>query len=286
MMKSQAFSGLKFPERPKNQYQIAPVYLEPMRGSGERITVVGVVIGHDETLVDKLISSSTAEAMYGGHGKSLLGFADMIVSDIARHLQQADFSQWRPCFEGISIGALTTGYADNPKRALAQVAMLYASLCKLPALMALEEEETETSGKDNTLLAWVKQVQSQAIAHYPDWQGCFNVKETLADGDRVTLHFVRDALAVNIGLITPDRLNNRINDAKIKLWNLEHLPDYYHEKRLILGVPREDAPEMADNKVRHRVMGKIEALQAEAEKSHIAVKTAFTAADASSLLAA
>lgn len=286
MMKSQVFSSLKFPELPKNTYQTAPIYLEPMRGGGEWITVVGVVIGQHETLVSRLISSSTAEAMYGNQGKNLMGFADMIVNDITHHLQHADFSQWKPCFSGVKLGPMSTGYADNPKRALAQIAMFYASLCTLPALMALEEDEVEPSGKDNTLLAWVKQVQSQAMAHYPDWQGYFNVKENLADGDRVTLHFVRESLAVNIGLITPERLNTRINDAKIKLWNLEHLPDYYQDRRLILGIPREDAPEMADHRVKDKVLGKIDALCAEAERSRIAVKTAISAYEASTLLVA
>lgn len=163
---------------------------------------------------------------------------------------------------------------------------LHASLCKLPALMALDEDDVEPNGKDNTLSAWIKQVQNKAIASFPDWQGCFNVAETLADGDKVTLHFARESLAVNIGLITPNKLTPRANDVKIKLWNLEHLPSHYQNRRLVLGVPRDDAPEMADHKVKDRVLSKIDALFTEAKNSNIALQTAYDADAAVKLMVA
>lgn len=286
-MKSLAFNHLTFPKRPKNNYLTAPIYLEPMRGSGERITVVGVVVGLQEFLVERLISSEIAEAMYGKQAGALLGFADMIVSDLTAHLSHSEVLSWKPCMAGVEMGSLQESYADNPRHALSHVAMLHASLCKLPALMALEEDENdEPADKDNTLLSWVKQVQNQAICNAPDWKTYFNVKEFLADGDSITLHFARKNLAVNIGLITPSRLAPRINDAKIKLWNLDHLPSQYNDRRLLLGIPRDDAPEMANHKIKEAVQGKIAALYTEAKNNNITVQTAYTAQQAVELLAA
>jgi len=108
----------------------------------------------------------------------------------------------------------------------------------------------------------------------------------LADGDSITLHFARKNLAVNIGLITPSRLAPRINDAKIKLWNLDHLPSQYNDRRLLLGIPRDDAPEMANHKIKEAVQGKIAALYTEAKNNNITVQTAYTAQQAVELLAA
>lgn len=286
MMRFPAFKGLKFPELPKNTYRSAPIYLEPMIGSGEWITVVGVAAGVNEYLAERLISPDTAEAMYGKQGENLLGFADMIVSDLMRHLSQADITDWAPCIDGVKMGPLREARADDLRHALTQVAFAHASLCKFSALKALDEDEPENNGRDNTLSAWVKLVQDKAIAYFPDIDGHFNVQETLADGDKITLHFARNELAVNIGLITTSRLNPRANDTKIKLWNLEHLPDRYREKRLVLGIPRDDAPDLADIKVRDKVQSKIEALIKEAENSRITLQTAYDADQAVKLMVA
>ncbi len=286
MMKSQAFDGFQFPQRPPKQYQTAPIYLEPMQGSGERITVAGVVVGKQETLIESLIASDTAEALYGSQGKNLLALADMIIADLGQHLTQHPLKKWQPALSGTTLGKVQSARADNAKHALAQIAQLHASLCRLPALMALEDDEQEQQGKDNTLKAWIKQVQSHAIAKYPDLQAWFNVKETLSHGDSVILHYARQPLAANIGLVTPANMNSRINDAKIKLWNLDHLPAIYSQRRLILGIPRNDAPEMADDKVKNKVLDKIDALCDEAQKSRIDVQTTHTADEAAELLAA
>jgi len=287
MMKSQAFNSLHFPALPAHQYLTAPIYIEPMIGSGERLTIAGAVSNKKETLIEKLILPDLAEAMYGKQGKNILGLADLIIQDLQEHLKTGNLPDWQPCFEGAYLGTVSNARADNPRHALSQIARLHSSLCKLSALKALDEDEPEEPiMKDNTLSAWVKQVQQLAATRSPDWRPCFNIKENLAQGDLVTLHFAYDTFAANIGLITPVQLSSRINDAKIKLWNLDHLPKTYREKRLILGIPREDAPEMADDRVKNKVLGKIEALQEEAQRCSIDVKTAHTAQAAAQLLAA
>jgi len=273
-----------FPPLPAYQYATAPIYLEPMIGSGERITIIGAVSRKNDNLVGKLILPEIAEALYGKQSKNILGFADLIIQDLENHLKQAELASWVPCLEGITIGKISLARADNARHALAQIALLHASFCKISALMALDDETEETPSKDNTMSAWIKQVQRQALIQTPDWQHCFNIKETLAQGDQVTLHFTQKDFAANIGLITPINLAPRINDAKIKLWNLDHLPEQYQQKRLILGIPREDAPEMAEQRVKDKVFSKIKALQEEALRGRIDVKTAHTAEEAASLL--
>lgn len=287
-MNSLAFDHSLFPQLPIGRYYSAPIYLEPMAGSGERLTVAGVVVGDDGFLVDRLISSDTAKAMYGNQGKAFLGLADLLIANLRDYLQAENsrLEDWLPCLSGVSLGAITPAYADNLRHALAQVAQLHASLCRLPALMALEEDEQEHGGNDNALKAWVKQVQAQTVANHPDLQSFFNIKQTLAHGDSIILHFARLPMAANIGLITPVNLNQHVNDAKIKLWNLDHLPNQYTEKRLVLGMPREDAPEMADPRVRDKVRDKINALGEQAQKSRIHLVTAYSALEAANRMAA
>ena len=108
-MKSQVFSGLKFPEFPKNHYRTAPIYIEPMIGSGERLTVVGIVIGESEFLAEKLILPTVAESLYGKQGQNLLGFADMIIADFNHHMQRESIETWTPCMDGVDLGLIWDG---------------------------------------------------------------------------------------------------------------------------------------------------------------------------------
>ena len=286
MMKSPAFKTLVFPELPQFSYQTAPLYLEPMLGSGERLAIVGVVVGENEFLVEKLVTQETAQALYGKQGKNLIGFADLIIADLNNYLLNADIKDWQPCFDGVEIGKLQATFADHAKHALAQIAQLHASLCRLPALIALEDDDAEEEKKDTTLAAWVKQVQAQLIAGKPHLAHCFNVRETLSQGDTVQLHYAYQQTAANIGLISPSSLKSRVDDAKIKLWNLDHLPGHYQDKRLILGIPHTDDPVMADNRVKEKVLSKIDALADEAKKSGIRTMTAYNAKEAAENLAA
>jgi hypothetical protein len=80
-------------------------------------------------------------------------------------------------------------------------------------------------------------------------------------------------------------LSKRVNNAKIKLWNLEHLPEEYQTRKLILGTSSNDSPDMADSVVRNKVNDCVESLQEQAERSHIAIEMGHNASSISKMLA-
>jgi hypothetical protein len=273
-----------FPALPARSYSSAPIYFEPMLGSGERITVAGVVINEQEVLVTRLISPEIAEALYGKQGRNFINLIDRALLSInTQIIQSHSLKGLLAPISGIQIGDATIVYADDVHHALAQIASLHASLCKLSALTALDEEESIIT-TDNTLKAWIKQVQHRVLADRPELAHCFNIKI----GDGFSIHFANQEIVVNFGLISPIRLKARIDDAIVKLWHLEHLPDTFANRQriLYLGVPREDSPDMADNRVKDNINHRIESLHNQAEKSGISVNTAHSADDIAKMLIA
>lgn len=288
MMNFPAFN-LEFPALPSGLYQTAPIYLEPMRGSGERITVCAVAVGEGEAEAVGLINRDIAESLYGAQAGSFLGTVAHLTESLQAHCsRELPIEQWIPPLDGVYLGRVVTARADHARHAVAQVAQMHASLCNLPALLGTEEEECGIldASKDTTLSAWVKQVQDLTVSRNPSAARSINISIALAHGDTIRLHFAHEGRAACLGLLTPTKMTARVNDAKIKLWNLEHLPENFNRRELILGVPREDAPDMADVKTRTRLQERIRALTEESSRSGIDTFTAHTAEEAAFRLAA
>ncbi len=287
-MKSSLLSSLSFPALPVGYYSTAPIYFEPMRGSGEWITVAGIVKNNNESLVKRLISPEIAQALYGTkQGSSFIALIDMALSKLNQQsLADIDLSDVKFSVDGMKVGSVIDTYADNLNHALQQVATLHASLCKLSALSALDDDDDNVlPNTDNSMDAWIKQIKSETLSIYPQFGDCFNKKILIAKGDEAKFDFVNESTVINFGLIIPSNLSRRVNNAKIKLWNLEHLPEEYRTRKLILGTSSNDSPDMADSVVRNRVNDCVESLQEQARKSHIAIEMGYNASSISEMLA-
>lgn len=281
-----SFPAFDFPARPGHEFHGAPVYLEPMMGSGERLAIAAAVTGQSLYAVQGLVRPETAECLYGAKAPAFLGLVETITRSLREHLEQhRALSEWAPPMLGVTLGEVRPIRGHNAAQALAAVAQLHASLCYLPALASTEDEPTE-SRTDTTLTAWVRDVQERAASRLPPGALEFNVRVPIAPGDVVIVPLVRQRRATFIGLISPVQLTQRVRDAKYKLWNLHLLAQQFDQRELLLGVPSPDAPDLADQKTRERVFGRIDALKTEAGQSNIRIHTAETADQAAELLAA
>ena len=277
--------GFEFPPGPAHRFEGAPVYLEPMMGSGERIAICAVASGPSGSAVRGLIRSETAECLYGNQAASLLGLIDTVVHSIRDHISRGEtLARWSPPLAGVSLGEIRMIRSESPRAAIAGIAQLHASLCYLPALGDSAHPPERRS--DKPLSAWVKQVQDLTWPRVLMTGAAMNVDVVLAPGDTVRVHFVHGPRAVMIGLISPVRLASRVNDAKIKLWNLRQLPSRFHLRELLLGVPDREEPELADAQVRGRIFSAVDALIEEARRSEIRLQTAVSAEEAADRLAA
>jgi hypothetical protein len=286
-MKSSLLSSLSFPALPVGYYSTAPIYFEPMRGGGERLTVAGIVKNKNESLVKRLISPEIAQALYGTkQGNSFIALIDMALSQLNQQsLADIDLNDVKFPVDGMEVGNVIDTYADNANHALQQIATLHASLCKLSALSALDDDDNVLLNTDNSLDAWIKQIRNETLSIYPKFGNCFNKKILIAKGDEAKFDFVNESTVINFGLIIPSSLSKRVNNAKMKLWNLEHLPKEYQTRKLILGTSSNDSPDMADSVVRNKVNDSIESLQEQAERSHIAIEMGCNASSVSKMLA-
>jgi hypothetical protein len=276
-----AFDSSRFPPRPAHRFATAPIYLEPMVGSGERLCVLAAVQGESGADAAAMISLDMAECLYGAQAKSLMGFIEILRADLQRHFAAGlPLAGWVPILEGARLGAVVEARADDVPMAVRLVARSHASLCHLAALGGVDADEPATSVRDEALKAWIAQVQDLAAGRDPGIIRHFNRRIDLIGEDPVVLPWASETSALHFGLVTPAKLAHRTNDAKLKLWNLEHLPDGYAERGIVLGIPRDDAPDMAERRVREKIAGRIEALHTQAERSGVAVVTVHTAAEA------
>lgn len=279
-MNSPAFDSALFPPAPAHRFQSAPVFIEPMLGSGERLCVLCAVQGDTGWDAAPLLAPEMAECLYGAQAPGLLGYIEILRVDLARHLAAAHpLDEWRPTLQGAFLGDCAASDADSPADAVGQVAALHASFCSLSALGHAESAEPEARD-DGALKAWVRQAQTLAAEHDPSVAAFFDARIPLAGGDSVTVHYARGGYALNLGLLVPTRLGPRSNDAKIKMWNLEHLPGDFRLRSIVLGIPRDDAPDMAESRVRIRVHERVSALNQQAQASLLTFSTVYTAAEA------
>lgn len=276
-------TSLSFPGKPQNDYVGAAIYLEPMVGSGERIAVCAVAAGNDGVEVLPLIRPEVVRCLYGDKSESFSGLVNLIVESLLKLKNEQWLKEWVAPFDGVHMGAARKIVADNKRQAIASIAKLHASLAYLPAL---NDDDCDSESAEGSLKAWVSEIKSNVIATSPFLAGNFNRKIQLSKGDEVKFMFADQNNAIETALLLPVGLAGKMNTAKVRLWNMSHLPDQYVNKRLILGVAHPDSPDMADKIVRERLNDRVNALLEQAYKDKITLKTVFTHQEAANEIVA
>lgn len=89
------------------QFVWAPIYLEPIIGSGERITIAVVVFADDGRTIMPTVSREQFAFLYGeASGDDLYAVAESVTRDFAEHLRtnvQLDFT-WKAPIDGVLVG--------------------------------------------------------------------------------------------------------------------------------------------------------------------------------------
>src|SRR5574337_933490 len=93
----------------------APVYLDPMPPSGERITVALVAWDGRDHLVRPVLSPKVARCMFGNNATAVLGVVDLVCDSLENHLRRAgNLTGWQsPVRSAAFVGTLSEGYADT-----------------------------------------------------------------------------------------------------------------------------------------------------------------------------
>lgn len=205
-----AFAGLLHDASPG---QWAPVYLEPMPGSGERLTVAVVALGSDGFHLVRTLPEMKAKCMYGTHAVSMLGMIDLIVESLDSHLRStARLEGWRPPLrDTVSLGTIRASYGATVE----DVAKAGAKLCASLSISGAEEPQTKVAAAaPQTLDNWVQQIRNETISVRHDFRDRFGCRVALHDGaPKTTIGYFGSRLAAQFGRLTPGasltKLRNR-----------------------------------------------------------------------------
>jgi hypothetical protein len=214
-----AAESLVFPALPAQAFHGAPVYLEPMMGSGECLTVLVAVVGATGMQVIPAIRPVAIRAMYGAKSENFNGLITLIQESLRDHLEKwRSFDGWRSPLVGARVGDVRPLLADDVDHALRQLILLHASLSAVDD----SDDDQETSTEEPLDAHWWKDVKSAVVARFPTLAPRFHVQiDGRVAGYQFRLGFFAQGLVAHFGLARPDRLRSDSRDLKAKLWELQ-----------------------------------------------------------------
>lgn len=274
------FFAQRFPRAATQTGEWAPVYLEPLPGSGERLTVaVASRIDTGQFRVIRTLDGKRAHCMYGAHAASVNGLVDLLVDSLKAHLEtMRPLQEWVPPFrDGAFLGPISVGHGDTVDEIARAGAMLAASLSvwnnftdSLP-----DAERGEDDGDE-----WATQIRERTVVLRHNFANRFMKKIELRRGAPATkIGYFGDRLAAQFGRLIPGRgLTNSRNRAKAYVTDLQILRDMDRDifiKRpfyeLMLWVPPADSPAYSADQ-REEARGAFAELEAFGDKHELRVE--------------
>lgn len=272
-------SGLAFPPRnDKVRGSWAPIYIEPIVGSGERITIGVAVVNNTSFVVVPVASLDRLGCIYGRENETLMFAATSAIESIKRSLAKEGpngLDRWSCPFEGIFKGAIRSGAGAS----LEQIARTALTLCSslVEKLADSEEEEPRAAISDSRLERLIKE---KVIAARPGLEKAFTRAFQPHPKARSTkIGFVGQRLAANFSLLVPAQLSRQVKDAKAKLWDLAQVQEYVQAREfdlsndlnrfeLLINSVREDDPQYSDRQIEQIHEAEYE-LEMEADRKQI-----------------
>lgn len=244
-----------FPSEPTFYGTWQTLYLEPIIGSGERISVAVVAIGSDNQYrIIQAIRSELLECLYGKKSQNMQSIIDWLIESASNELKiHRSLSEWVAPFDGVKIGSIHPAADDSIEGVLKQAIRFTASLSTL-ALDA-EREEGEFQPKRYSE-QWATSIFDEIKTINPNLSKCFKKRLKISESDVLTTFgFMNDKYVSNFGLLVPTRLSTSLSNVKAKLFDLEALkksqalikPQVYE---IVVGTPSLSDPTLTDTSVK------------------------------------
>lgn len=272
----------KMPEMPTYKASWAPLYLEPMMASGERITIAVAALGEDGfAMVRSALRPEKAKAMYADKSDPFIALIKTAIDSLQFHLNtKQTFEGWGRPFSGLELGKQRSALSSDMIGVLRQAVALTASLS---ALDFDTPEEKDIIKNDN----WATQFKDSVLLFAPELEKYFRGKFTTGSTSKdLKLFFLSSNVAVNTGKLIPGAgINYNFDINKSRLLDLLTVkekegfaPRAHHE--LIIHRPSDDDAAYSDNQIKS--LGYyINALNDAGDKHNIRVTTASSADEAS-----
>ena len=250
-MSNELLKAFDFPQVPDKEIIWTPVFMEPVHGSGEKITVAIAIDDGNGPIVSPVLSQEKLKCLLGEAGPRFEKLVDILCSDIHRHLSNnLGLSEWAPIFENASLGRLHAVRANSAEDIVRQAAMMSSAFVAMP----VDSQEDDQDIKEITN---ERKVADLVIKKRPGLKDFFGVECAIKHGGRkLRIGFAGKRYAVNIGSLRPGSGSGiLLHVAKSKIVDLATLrrhdknhplstatSTFDREYEMLLFTPPENSP--------------------------------------------
>ena len=273
--------AIKFPSMPSYRAKWAPVYMEPILNSGERITVgIAVVSDSGDIEVTHTLSERPLECAFGSRGISLIESATFCLDSLRQHLESKS-SSWTAPLSGVLLGEWQPAAGDNIENIISNVTKLSSSFAVL-AEPSVEKGILKRDSEDRWSKLIKQDLESRGSVYV---QNLSKQVQIATVGRKTKIDYLGVRYAANFSKLLPNRLTAGVKDSKAKLWDLERLRDMtstltISQFGLIAWRPIFDSPEYTENQFNMLEEG-VQQLHEEAKKTELETFFATNARQAS-----
>ncbi len=271
---------LAFPPRRDNvRGSWVPLYIEPMVGSGERITIGVAVANSGNFLVVPVPALERLSCIYGNENDALLFAARSALDSMEGVLAKSGpngLNSWSSPFDGVFKGSLRAGAGNS----LEEIARSALSLCSSLVEKLADTEEMDEPRAAISESRLEKFIKERVVAERPGLEQAFGRSFQAHPKARAAkVGFVGQHIAANFSLLAPPHVSRQVKDAKAKLWDLAQVQEYLHAREfnlspnlnrfeLLIHRVRDDDPQYSDRQIL-QVQEAVYELEAEADKKEI-----------------
>jgi hypothetical protein len=221
------FSGLQIPPRRScHRGEWAPIYLEPLPSSGERICIGIVAWDGDSLRTVPVTYLERLECAYGTAARSIAWSAHLVMLEVKSVAEKHGIAKLIDSvagIEGASVGASRIGAG----RDLDDLAMLALHQSSTLTAAAMGEMAPVTEHLPERASPIAKAVQRAVVGIRPELRDAFGRHFSLSKFARPTVYgFVGRRIVANfasLGGVSADTLGSQVDRAKARLWDLEQL---------------------------------------------------------------
>lgn len=222
----------EFPQMPSYEAEWAPVYLEPIIKSGERLTIAVVARSGNDVSGCLAISEKALKCLYGEQASGMRRMMTVALEQAIEHARHSFDGEFRSSIQGVKLGRLRQGLGTNMRHILQQACSLSASLSSVHADLLEMEPEEDAITIEHNLSQLRSDIQAKVLDALPYTRSRFNIplNQHLVEGARGNLFFAGNKVAANVARIKPSRqISRHVDGAKSRLWDLHQLKHKAHD---------------------------------------------------------
>ncbi|MEZ9651309.1 hypothetical protein BCU32_015710 [Vibrio lentus] len=264
-----------FPRLPLYKAQWSSLQIEPIVGSGERITVAVCALGENyDYRVVQALSDEVLEFLYRNQKKNMSDLIAIITRSISSHLSKRNtIESWKPPFSGVHLGEVRTDLDIDIDGVIDQGLRFSASLSKL---LSPEIQNNPSVQRTRANSRFSNNIQRQVADINPRLISSFNQRVRIVESEAKTSYgFLNDKYVTNFGLLTPSNLSSSLTNIKARIFDIEALknsdllfkPSTYE---VIVGSPSFNDPTI-DGKRMQKIKSLYEMIEEIADKDNIRV---------------